>query len=108
MLVWFDENKKITAWNEIISKQEAKEYLARDCIWVDKNMPIAEEKQGQYAEFYLKDGNIEIQYVRSENPTMSQLDEIQVTINQMKDSVAKREQDVIDEYTLELVEGGVI
>ncbi len=56
MLVWVDEAKKITAWNEMISIDEAKQYLSDKCIWVE-NLKIIPPSvaENQIVQSYLND-----------------------------------------------------
>lgn len=56
MLIWIDENRKITAWNEIISEEEAKKYINAGCLWVsDLEINMPEITESQTVEMYLNE-----------------------------------------------------
>lgn len=56
MIVWLDEARKIIARNDLISKDEATQYLCDSCLWIENleiNPPSVSENQ--IVQSYLKD-----------------------------------------------------
>ena len=61
MLIWL-ENNKITAYNKIISKENAKKYISDSCIWTEKSLPTAETKNGFNLIYKYENGEITAEY----------------------------------------------
>ena len=82
MLVYINENKKITGYNTIISKSESQKYLEENyCIWIDDEIHYPEPKEGYLIVMYLnEDKTIRYEYELPEplpEPKPTQLDIIQ-------------------------------
>ena len=76
MLIWL-ENNKITAYNNIISKENAKKNISDSCIWTEKSLPTAETKNGFNLIYKYKNGEITAEYEKEIEKEMTQLDSIE-------------------------------
>lgn len=81
MLVYINENRKITAYNTIISKSESQKYLQENyCIWIDEEIDYTQSKDGYQTVMYLNENNtIRYEFEKPEiiEPEPTQLDIIQ-------------------------------
>lgn len=98
MLIWIDGNRKITAWNEIISKEDAKKYITTGCLWVsDLEINMPEITETQKVEMYLnEDMTIRYEIVSTEEP-ISEEDQIQAEtlLNQCSILINQENQDAV-------------
>ena len=76
MLIWL-ENDKITAYNNVISKEDAKKYISAKCIWTEKSLPTAEIKNGFNLIYKYENGEITAEYEKEIEKEMTQLDSIE-------------------------------
>lgn len=76
MLIWL-KNNKITAYNNIISKEDAQKYISDSCIWTEKELPSAEIKKGFNILYSYKNGEITAEYEKEFGKEMTQLDSIE-------------------------------
>ncbi len=81
MLVYINENRKVTAYNTIISKSESQKYLQENyCIWIDEEIDYTQSKEGYQTVMYLNENNtIRYEFEKPEiiEPEPTQLDIIQ-------------------------------
>ena len=98
MLVWIDENRKITAWNEVISEEEAKKYINTGCLWVsDLEINMPEITESQTVEMYLnEDMTVRYEIISIEEPIPEQ-DQIQaeMLLNQCDILINQENQDAV-------------
>lgn len=106
MLVYLNEDKEIIAYNCVLTKEEAVEFVNDNCIWVD-NLKIDEtkNKDGCDTKMYLIDGEIIYKFVPMEIPKPTQLDRIEEAISRTQEEI---KQEAIDNYTIQLMEEGLI
>ena len=58
MLIWFDENNKVTAYNPYLTEEQSQEYLAAGCIWAEvSEMPELPEAEGKEVVYYIDENN---------------------------------------------------
>lgn len=112
MLIYINENKKITGYNTIISKSESQKYLQENyCIWIDEEIDYTQSKEGYQTVMYLNENNtIQYEFEKTVNikPEPSQLDEIQeqqiiimtAQADQYEQSVSNRLNDMEVQATL--------
>ena len=81
MLIYINDNRKITAYNTIISKVESQKYLQENkCIWIDEEIDYTQQKEGYQTVMYLNENNtIRYEFEKPEiiEPEPTQLDIIQ-------------------------------
>ena len=107
MIIFYDNNKKITSYNYRLPETEVARF--QNAAWYDGEFTfqMAEPIEGKCFEYYWRDGEIETVYFDlpepepEPEPEPTQLDRIETAIN-------LSQQEIIDNYTLELIEGGVI
>ncbi len=110
MLVYIDENRKITGYNTIIPKEESQKYLVENyCIWIEEEINYPEPKEGYQTVMYLNEDNtIRYEYELPEplhKPEPTQLDIIQEAV--LKSSEELR-QEGYDNCVMDMVKEGVI
>lgn len=90
MIIWIDSNRKITAYNTVLTETQAQEYLSDNCVWLDTEMPsIGEIEENKHAEFYLNaDNTISVTYVDNEIPEPTQADRIEENQLALMEAVA--------------------
>ena len=96
MLIWL-ENNKITAYNNIISKENAKKYISDSCIWTEKSLPTAETKNGFNLIYKYENGEITAEYEKSPQaePTEQELIQAEILLNQAEIIAKQKEQDEV-------------
>lgn len=81
MLIYINDNRKITAYNTIISKVESQKYLQENkCIWIDEEIDYTQQKEGYQTVMYLNENNtIRYEFEKPEiiEPEPTQLDRIE-------------------------------
>lgn len=98
MLVWIGGHRKITAWNEVVSEEEAQQHINDGCLWVSDleiNMPKITETQS--VEMYLnEDMTVRYEIISIEEP-ISEQDQIQaeMLLNQCDMLVNQENQDAV-------------
>lgn len=109
MLLWLNEDNKISAWNELISFEDAQQYIGKNgCVWHDGTFPEVEDKEGYRPVFFYENGEITWEYeavTEPVEPEPSQLDRIEEAVNKSHEEIKN---EAIDEYTSMLMEEGVI
>lgn len=98
MLIWIDENRKITAWNETISETVAQEYISSSCFWVEElkiEMPEISEKQA--VEMYLNEEmTIRYEIISTTDPISEQeILQAEMLLNQCNILVNQENQDTV-------------
>ena len=96
MLIWL-ENDKITAYNNVISKEDAKKYISAKCIWTEKSLPTAEIKNGFNLIYKYENGEITAEYEKSPQaePTEQELIQAEILLNQAEIIAKQKEQDEV-------------
>lgn len=98
MLIWTDKSRKITAWNEIISEEDAKKYINTGCLWItDLEINMPEITESQTVELYLnEDMTVRYEIVSIEEP-ISEQDQIQaeMLLNQCSMLINQENQDAV-------------
>ena len=96
MLIWL-ENDKITAYNNVISKEDAKKYISDSCIWTEKSLPTAETKNGFNLIYKYENGEITAEYEKSPQaePTEQELIQAEILLNQAEIIAKQKEQDEV-------------
>lgn len=64
MLIWLN-GENIIAHNTIISEKEAAKYISDNCLWIEKELPILEEKTGFSVVYKYEKGEITAEYEKS-------------------------------------------
>ena len=96
MLIWL-ENNKITAYNNIISKENAKKYISDSCIWTEKSLPTAETKNGFNLIYKYENGEITAEYEKSPQaePTEQEIIQAEILLNQAEIIAKQKEHDEV-------------
>lgn len=96
MLIWL-ENDKITAYNNVISKEDAKKYISAKCIWTEKSLPTAEIKNGFNLIYKYENGEITAEYEKSPQaePTEQELIQAEILLNQAELIAKQKEHDEV-------------
>ena len=95
MLIWL-ENNKITAYNNIISKENAKKYISDSCIWTEKSLPTAETKNGFNLIYKYENGEITAEYEKEIEKEMTQLDKLEENQLALMEAVAAQYEEQLE------------
>lgn len=89
MLLWIDDNRRITATNDILSHKEAQAWCSDCCIWLeDPVFPVIEEIPGKRIIYTLNEDNqIIAEYEEIETPEISQLDRIETALQKSQEDL---------------------
>ncbi len=89
MLIWIDDNRRITATNDILSYEEAQAWCSDCCIWLEEPVfPAAAEVEGKRIIYMLDEGNqIIAEYEEIETPEVSQLDRIEEALQKSQEDL---------------------
>ena len=97
---------EVIGYNPNISKEDAKKYLNDNVIFIDDLKIDYEVKEGYKVKITLDNENVpHYEYIEIKEEQPSQLDRIE---NALKESKTEMIETAIDEYTMELIEQGVL
>ncbi len=100
-------DNEVIGYNPIISEEEAQEYLTEDVIFIEGfTFNYEPPQEGYRVKITLDESNTpHYEYIELEKEETTQLDRIETLVNQNQTELIES---AIDEYTLELIEQGVL
>ena len=57
MLVYINDERKVMAYNTVLTKKEAEIHITENCIWVDEEIDVSKVKDGYLTVMFLNDDN---------------------------------------------------
>ena len=112
MLIYIDENRKITGYNTIIPKEESQKYLQKNyCVWLDEEIDYTQLKEGYQTVIYLNEDNTlryEFEKPVIVEPEPTQLDRIKNIEEAVSKSITELRQEGYDNCVMDMVKEGVI
>lgn len=110
MLIGLDEDRKVIWWHETITREQAEQYIKNGAVWTEGIEISPPFEEGKTTEIYLNEDNtVRYEFKEPEQDPELQPEptnrEIMAEIVDLKTTAV---QNAIDDYTMELIEGGLI
>ena len=107
MLINIDENNKVIWYNVYITQEESEKWFNEHTFWTEETISEPEEQTGKNAVLYWENNMFVWKYEEESEPTPNEPtnQDIMEKLNLIQ---SQKEQDIIDNYTLELIAEGIL
>lgn len=77
MLVYINDERKIMAYNTVLTKKEAEIHITENCVWIDEEVDVNKVKDGYLTAMFLnEDNSIRYDFVLPEKEEKTPLEEL--------------------------------